>query len=95
MAAQQRGLATSVQVRGVACLSSCSRACSVALQAPGKYTYLFGGLVPDAQTAEHVLLCAGMHAAASNGDLPRSERPERLRSGIVARLPPRLAVGCA
>lgn len=78
----------SVRVRGMACLSSCGRACSVAFQAPGKHTYLFGDLVPDAQTAEHVLVCAGMHAAAPDGNLLRNQRPERLRSGILARLPP-------
>lgn len=76
-----------VRVRGMACLSSCSRACSVALQAPGKHTYLFGDLVPDDETAQHVLVCAGMHAAAADGNLLRNERPARLRSGILARLP--------
>lgn len=90
-AAQQQGLAgPSVRVRGMACLSSCSRACSVAFQAPGKYTYLFGDLVPDAETAEHVLACAALHAAAVDGNLLRNERPARLRSGILARLPPAL-----
>ena len=90
-AAQQQGPAdASVRVRGMACLSSCSRACSVAFQAPGKHTYLFGDLVPDAETAEHVLACAALHAAASDGNLLRNERPARLRSGILARLPPAL-----
>lgn len=79
-----------VRVRGLACLSSCGRACSVAFQAPGKHTYLFGDLVPDAETAEHLLICAGMHAAASDGNLLRNQRPARLRSGILARLPPSL-----
>lgn len=79
---------SAVRVRGMACLSSCGRACSVAFQAPGKHTYLFGDLVPDAETAEHLLVCAGLHAAASDGNLPRNERPARVRSGILARLPP-------
>ncbi|WP_066270172.1 DUF1636 family protein [Hydrogenophaga palleronii] len=79
-----------VRVRGMACLSSCSRACSVAFQAPGKYTYLFGDLQPDEETAAHVLACAAMHAAAADGNLLRNERPARLRSGILARLPPSL-----
>jgi predicted metal-binding protein len=89
-AAHQQDAAPSVRVRGMACLSSCGRACSVAFQAPGKHTYLFGDLVPDAETAEHVLICAGMHAAASDGNLLLNERPARLRSGILARLPPSL-----
>lgn len=77
-----------VQVLGVACMSSCSRACTVALQAPGKHTYLFGDLVSDDETARHVLICAGMHAGSSDGSLARNERPQRMRSGILARLPP-------
>lgn len=95
-AAEQQGLANpAVRVRGMACLSSCSRACSVAFQAPGKHTYLFGDLVPDAETAEHVLACAALHATASDGNLLRNERPARLRSGILARLPPALEVSGA
>lgn len=85
------GAFAQVRVRGVECLSSCSRACSVAFQAPGKPTYLFGDLVPDDETAEHVLLCAAMHASAKDGALLRNARPERLRSGILAKLPPFIA----
>lgn len=80
----------SVRVRGIACLSSCSRACSVAFQAPGKHTYLFGDLQPDEKTAQHVLACAALHATATDGNMLRNDRPERLRSGILARLPPSL-----
>ena len=79
-----------VRLRGMACLSSCSRACTVAFQAPGKHSYLFGDLVPDAETARHLLMCAALHVQASDGSLARHERPERLRSGILARLPPSL-----
>ena len=43
--------ALDLQVRGLACMSGCSRACTVALQAPGKFTYYFGDLVADAETA--------------------------------------------
>ena len=77
-----------VRVSGVACLSSCGRACSVAFQAQGKYTFVFGDLKPDEETARRVLECGAMHARASDGMLQRNERPARLRSGIVARLPP-------
>lgn len=76
-----------LQVRGIACLSGCSRSCTVALQAPGKPTYYFGDLSADAQTATQVLACAQLHAHRADGALPRNERPERLRSGILAKLP--------
>ena len=81
----------SVRVRGVACLGGCSRACTVALQAPGKASYLFGDLAPDAETARQVLQCAALHAATADGQLPRQARPERLRGGLLARLPAPLA----
>lgn len=77
-----------VRVRGMACLSGCERACTVAFQAPGKYTYFFGDLVADEVTATQVLACAQLHAYSTAGMLLRKERPERLRSGILARLPP-------
>jgi predicted metal-binding protein len=35
-----------------------------------------------------LLACALQHRHSADGNLPRSERPERLRSGILARLPP-------
>lgn len=77
-----------IRVRGLACMSGCSRACTVALQAPGKYTYYFGDLLADDTTAAQVLACAQLHADSADGNLQRKERPERLRSGILARLPP-------
>jgi predicted metal-binding protein len=86
-----------VQVRGVACLSGCSRACTIALQAPGKHSYLFGDLgsdaSADADTAAQVLACARQHAESPDGLLAWTARPERLRPGILARLPPLLAQG--
>lgn len=78
---------TAVRLRGQACMSACSHACTIALQAAGKVTYLFGGLATDDQTAAEILACAQLHAASSDGDLPRQTRPERLRGAILARLP--------
>ncbi len=80
-----------LQLRGLACMSGCSRACTVALQAPGKFTYYFGDLAPDAETAAQVIACAQQHQGSADGTLARNARPERLRSGILARLPPTLA----
>lgn len=82
--------AEQLQLRGFACLNSCSRACTVAFQADGKHSYCFGDLQPDATTAAQVLACALQHARSGDGNLPRNERPERLRGGILLRLPPRL-----
>ncbi|RFO97572.1 metal-binding protein [Rhodoferax lacus] len=77
-----------LQLRGLACMSGCSRACTVALQAPGKFTYYFGDLVADAETAEQLIACAQLYGASGDGSLARNARPERLQSGMLARLPP-------
>lgn len=87
-AATAAPLPLGVNLRGFACLNSCNRACTVAYQAAGKHSYCFGDLQPDADTAAQVLACARLHAASADGNLPRSERPERLRGGILLRLPP-------
>lgn len=76
------------RLRGIACLSGCARACTMALQAPGKHTYVFGDLDPDAETAVQVLACADLHQQSCDGLLPRGARPPRLRKGILAKLPP-------
>lgn len=83
-----------VQVRGIACLSACNRACTVALQAAGKHTYCFGDLVPDEETATQLLALGELHQRSADGTLARNDRPPRLRSGILVRLPP-LAVAKA
>lgn len=85
--AELRASPAPLRVRAVACMSGCSRACTVALQAAGKASYLFGELPPDAETAAQVLACAGLHAISADGQLDRAARPERLRNGILARLP--------
>jgi predicted metal-binding protein len=74
-------------IRPVECMSGCRRHCTVALQAPGKSTYFFGDLPADETSAEQVLACAAQHQASSDGFMARETRPERLREGILARLP--------
>lgn len=80
--------AQGLRVRGTACMSGCSRACTVTLQASGKFSYYFGDLSADAETAQQVIACAQLHQGSDDGALARNDRPERLRSGILARLPP-------
>ena len=74
-------------IRPVECMSGCRRNCTVALQAPGKMSYFFGDLRADDTSAEQVLACAALHQASVDGFMARDARPERLREGILARLP--------
>ena len=77
---------TEVDVRPMRCLGNCSRGASAALRANGSWTYLFGGL--DASCAEALIEGARMLAGAAGGILPWRGRPERLKRGMIARIPP-------
>jgi predicted metal-binding protein len=79
-----------VRVRGVACTAGCARACTVALQAPGKHSYQFGDLAPAPDAARQLLDCAVLHHHTADGNLARDARPPLLRKGILCRLPPPL-----
>lgn len=77
----------SLELRAVECLSNCSRGCSVAFASPGKWTYVIGNLDPDANV-EDILAFAKLHHAHPEGVPAWRERPESIRKGAVARVPP-------
>ncbi len=76
-----------IAVRPVACLSVCKRPCTVALAAPGKWTYVVGDLVAG-DHVEDVVTAAERYAASADGIVPWRERPLTFRKGVVARTPP-------
>ena len=76
-----------MEIQEVECMSACNRSCVVSFAAAGKYTYLFGDL-PTQKCASAVLECASLYFRSSDGYLPWSERPEALKKGILARIPP-------
>lgn len=84
---QAADLPDGVELRGVECLSACTSGCSVALSAPGKWTYVYGRIDP----AEHLsalLDGAARYAATPDGLVPWRERPEIFRKQCLARIPP-------
>ncbi|WP_375462219.1 DUF1636 domain-containing protein [uncultured Enterovirga sp.] len=76
-----------IRVRAVQCLSVCKRPCTVALTGPDRYTYVFGDLDPATGSAA-ILEGARTFASIEHGYMLWRERPEALRRGIVARIPP-------
>lgn len=76
----------------VECMSACSRPCSVALAASGKHTYLFGDLASPEEdlgdVCSAILNCATLYLQQPQGLMAWSERPQRLRKGLIARIPP-------
>jgi predicted metal-binding protein len=77
---------TEVTVRRLRCLANCARGPSAAMRCNGSWTYLFGGL--DTADAEALVAGARLLATAKDGILPWRGRPEILKRGLIARLPP-------
>lgn len=75
-----------VEIRAIACLSACGRACSASVSAPGKFAYVIGGLGPE--DADDLAAFARAHADAADGVPPWRARPEKIRKNTVARVPP-------
>ncbi len=79
-------------IRPVSCMSACSHACVVTFASEGKYSYLFGDLPIDndniGNTASAILSCAEIYGDRADGMLAWKERPEPLKSGVIARIPP-------
>ena len=76
-----------LNVVAVECLSNCQRSCSAAITAPGKWTYVIGGLDPD-QHAGDILHFARLHQAHEHGQPVWRDRPIHIRKNTIARVPP-------
>ncbi len=74
-------------VEPVECLSVCKRPCTVAISGPDRWTYVYGDLDPDT-AAETLIGFAGQYRAAGDGIVTWRERPDIIRKGVVARIPP-------
>jgi predicted metal-binding protein len=77
---------TAVEVRKVKCLANCSRGPSAAVRCNGSWTYIFGNL--DVGCGADLVTGATLLASASDGLMPWRGRPEPLKRGLIARVPP-------
>ena len=77
---------TGIAVRPVRCLANCTRGPSAALRCNGSWTYVFGQL--DAVCASALVEGARLLASAPDGILPWRGRPDALKRGLIARVPP-------
>ena len=75
-----------VTIVPVECLSACSQGASVALSAPGKWTYVYGRLTKDDHA--DILAGAAAYAATDDGLVPWRARPVIFRKQSLARIPP-------
>jgi predicted metal-binding protein len=77
-----------VELVAVECLSVCKRPCTIGFSAAGKWTYIYGDFAPDEGAANAILDAAALYAAAPDGLIPWRQRPDALKKGVVARIPP-------
>jgi predicted metal-binding protein len=88
------GDATDVSVQSIRCLANCSRGLSAAIRRKNAWTYIFGNL--DAERDGPTLIDgARLFAGAVDGLMPWRGRPEPLKRGLIARVPPMDFIGDA
>jgi predicted metal-binding protein len=78
---------TGVTVLQVRCLANCSRVLSAAIRCDNTWTYVFGGLDAE-RDATALIEGARLLARAEDGIMPWRGRPEVLKRGLIARVPP-------
>jgi predicted metal-binding protein len=78
-----------ISVQRIRCLGNCSRGLSAAIRCDNSnsWTYVFGGLEP-ARDGPALVIGARLLALAADGIMPWRGRPESLRRGLIARVPP-------
>ena len=77
---------TGVVVRPIRCLANCTRGPSAAMRCNGSWTYVFGGL--DVVCGPALVEGARRLASAADGLMPWRGRPDALKRGLIARMPP-------
>jgi predicted metal-binding protein len=75
-----------IAVRQVECLGNCKRRLSAALLRDGCWSYVFGDLTPE--SGSDLVAGAKLFAKSQDGLIPWRGRPDSLKRGLVARIPP-------
>ncbi|QPC92373.1 DUF1636 family protein [Mesorhizobium sp. INR15] len=76
----------SISVRSVECLGNCKRRLSAAILRDGCWSYVFGDLTET--SGADLVSGAKLFATSSDGLIPWRGRPDSLKRGLVARIPP-------
>ena len=87
LAANTRAAAgETIRVRQVECLGNCKRRLSAAILRDGCWSYVFGDLTTD--SGPDLIAGARLFATSTDGLIPWRGRPDSLKRGLVARIPP-------
>ena len=82
----RRAASGAIPVRTVECLGNCKRRLSAALLRRGGWSYVFGDLSTD--SGADLVAGARLFAQSTDGLIPWRGRPDSLKRGLVARIPP-------
>ncbi|WP_457150218.1 DUF1636 family protein [Mesorhizobium sp. P5_C1] len=75
-----------IRVRTVECLGNCKRRLSAAILRDGCWSYVFGDLTTS--SGADLVTGAKLFATSTDGLIPWRGRPDSLKRGLVARIPP-------
>ena len=75
-----------LRIRTVECLGNCKRRLSAAILRDGCWSYVFGDLT--AASGADLVTGAKLFATSTDGLIPWRGRPDSLKRGLVARIPP-------
>jgi predicted metal-binding protein len=75
-----------IRIRQVECLGNCKRRLSAAILRDGCWSYVFGDLSPE--SGPDLVSGAKLFATSADGLIPWRGRPDSLKRGLVARIPP-------
>ena len=75
-----------IRVTTVDCLGNCKRRMSAALLRDGCWSYVFGDLTTE--SGPELITGAKLFAGSTDGLIPWRGRPDSLKRGLVARIPP-------
>jgi predicted metal-binding protein len=72
----------------ISCLANCLRSCTVSIDAPGRYSWVFGEL-PGPEVVPDLLGFLRRYLETPKGKVRKADRPESLREEtVMARIPP-------
>jgi predicted metal-binding protein len=83
---RRAAIGENIHIRTVECLGNCKRRLSAAILRDGCWSYVFGDLA-EASGAD-LVAGAKLFTTSSDGLIPWRGRPDSLKRGLVARIPP-------
>jgi predicted metal-binding protein len=86
-AEQALGDSTDITLLRIRCLGNCSRGLSAAIRRDNAWTYVFGQL-DEHEDGAALIAGARLYAQSTDGLMPWRGRPESLKRGLIARVPP-------